>query len=98
MENLLPLAEAVYQATGQRPHLSTCIRWSTRGSVGIRLRTKVLGSRRLTTVEWVSEYIAAVTEAKNASMVTMATPRARVQAANKSAKKLAERLAGRNGR
>jgi len=62
------------------------------------MRAQVLGSRRLTTVEWVIEYIAAVTQAKNGSMVTMAAPRAQVQAAKKSAKKLADRLSVRNER
>lgn len=91
-ENLLPLVEAVERATGLRPHLSTTIRWSTRGSAGIRLQTQVVGSRRFTTVPWVQQYIHAVTEAKNGSSVMMATPRQQEQAAKKSAKKLADRL------
>ena len=92
-ENLLPLVEAVEQATGRRLHLSSTIRWSTRGSAGIRLKTQVLGGRRFTTILWVRQYIEAVTIAKNGASVMMATPKQQDLAAKKSAKKLAERLA-----
>ena len=91
-ETLLPLVEAVEQVTGRRLHLCTPFRWSTTGSAGIRLQTKGLGSRRLTTVLWVRQYIEAVTIAKNGSSVMMATPKQQDSAAKKSAKKLAERL------
>jgi len=91
-ETLLPLVEAVEQVTGRRLHLCTPFRWSTTGSAGIRLQTKVLGSRRLTTVLWVQQFIDAVTVAKNGDPTPTATPKQQDQSAKKSAKKLAERL------
>ena len=93
MSDLLPFVEAVYLATGTRPHLSTVIRWSTRGSAGIRLESRVVGARRLTTVAWVKQFVTDVTTAKNGSMVTMQSPRQADRAAQASASKLKSRLA-----
>ncbi len=93
-ESLLPLCEAVEQATGRRPHLSTCLRWCTRGSRGIRLESRVLGGRRLTSVPAVMRYMAATTEASVGGMVaTTQTPHERDQSAKRAAKQLAARLA-----
>ena len=93
-EKLLPLCTAVHAATGTKPHLSTVLRWSTRGTAdGIRLETQILGGRRLTSVEAVLRYMAATTEARDkSSQPPMPTPRQSERAAEKSAKKLAERL------
>jgi len=92
VEKLLPLVEAVTLVTGLRPHLSTVIRWGSRGSSGVKLQTQYVGAKRYTTLEWVRTYVEAVTVAKNGSSVMMATPKQQDQAAKKSAKKLAERL------
>ncbi len=61
-EKLLPLVDAVEQATGQRPHLSTALRWATRGSKGIRLETVFLGGRRLTSEGAVHRFTRRCTE------------------------------------
>ena len=96
-EKLLPLCEAVHAATGTKPHLSTVLRWSTRGTAdGIRLNTQILGGRRLTSVEAVLRYVAETTEARDGvRQQQMPTPSQQERAATKSAKKLADRLAKR---
>jgi len=92
MENLLPLVEAVTRVTGLRPHLSSVIRWGSRGSKGVHLQTKVVGGRRYTTTDWVLEFVENVNQVKNGDPTPMATPKQQDSAAKKSAKKLAERL------
>jgi hypothetical protein len=93
-EQLFPLVQAVEKATGRRVHLCTCLRWGSKGSVGVRLETVVLGGRRLTSPEAVLRYMHAVTEIKDGTAVTTAiSPRQNERAAAKSAKKLADRLA-----
>lgn len=94
-EQLRPLCEAVHAATGTKPHLSTVLRWATRGNAdGIRLETRILGGRRLTSVESVLRYIDATTEARDGKATEpMQTPKQSERAAEKSAKKLADRLA-----
>jgi len=64
-ENLFSLVDAVEKATGRRPHLSTVLRWASRGSEGIRLDTVLLGGRRLTSPEAVRRFAIAVTLAKD---------------------------------
>ncbi len=89
----LPLVEAVDKATGRRPHLSTCLRWCTRGSRGVRLESRVLGGRRLTTVSKVLAYMDATTAASVGGMVeSIKTPHQQNADAQKIAKKLAKRL------
>ena len=61
---LYPLVEAVERAVGYRPHLSTVLRWAQRRNrYGNRLKTVVVGGRRLCSVEAVHEYNAANTAA-----------------------------------
>lgn len=92
-EKLLPLVQAVEQATGQRPHLSTVLRWCTRGSLGIRLESRVLGNRRLTSEQAVLRYMEQVTSKKDGTLQQPEmTPRQRTLAANRAAKRLAERV------
>jgi hypothetical protein len=94
-ETLLPLVDAVEQATGRRPHLSTCLRWCTRGSRGVRLESRVLGGRRLTSVPAVHRYMDATTAASVGGDVgPVVTPKQQEAAAEKAAKKLAKRLSG----
>ncbi len=61
-EKLLPLVDAVERATGQRPHLSTALRWATRGSKGIVLESVFLGGRRLTSEGAVHRFTRRCTE------------------------------------
>jgi hypothetical protein len=56
-ENYLPLVSAVEKATGHRPHLSTILRWCTKGARGRKLASAVIGGRRMTTVAAVREFI-----------------------------------------
>lgn len=56
-EPLLPLVIAIKQATGRQVHLSTALRWCQRGSRGVKLESKVLGGRRLCSVEAVHRFV-----------------------------------------
>ena len=89
-EKLMPLVEAVDRATGRRPHLSTVLRWCTKGNV--RLESRILGGRRLTSVDAVLRYIEASTLARDGHSTPVTTPRQQTLAANRAAKKLAARV------
>lgn len=94
-DQLLPLVTAVEQATGLRPHLSTCLRWCTRGSKGIRLESWIVGGRRYTTVLAVRRYRDAVTSASEKTgrpSVTIVSPTQRARIAERAAKELAKVL------
>jgi hypothetical protein len=93
-EKLLPLVKAIEQATGQRPHLSTAIRWCTRGCASVKLESRILGGKsRLTSEQAVLRFMDGVTAAKD-GILTPATPTPRQQtlAATRAAKRLAERV------
>ncbi len=62
MANYLSVPKAIQAVTGNRPHPSTCWRWSTRGIGGVRLKTWVVGGRRMTTTEAVETFIGTRTE------------------------------------
>ncbi|MFN9604164.1 MAG: DUF1580 domain-containing protein, partial [Planctomycetota bacterium] len=91
-EPLHPLSLAVEKATGRRPHITTCLRWATRGVAGIRLETSILGGRRLTSEQAVRRFMDRVTEAKELSRssqpapLSIVTPRAAKRAAEKLAR------------
>lgn len=61
--HFLPVATAVERVAGFRPHASTTWRWTKRGVRGVKLETRVVGGRPMTTTEWVEEFIAATTAA-----------------------------------
>jgi Protein of unknown function (DUF1580) len=65
-EKLMPLTDAIERATGQSVHLSTGLRWCTRGLMGFHLESVYCG-RRLTSVEAVERFLTAVNERKNSS-------------------------------
>ncbi len=89
----LPIVRAVELATGRRPHLSTVLRWCIRGSRGIRLDSRVLGGRRLTTVDAVHRYMDAVTAASVGGIALPAeSPAATRRRVDRAARELAERL------
>ena len=93
-ETLIPIVDAVERSTGRRPHLCTVLRWCTKGAKGIRLESRVLGGRRLTSVEAVARYVDACTIASTGGKFDPApTPKERDARAEKVAKKLAARLA-----
>ena len=92
-EKLLPLIPAIEQASGQRPHISTAIRFASRGSYGVLLESTSLGNKYLTSVEAVKRFMAAVAAARGGTANTSSlTPRQETLAANRAAKQLAERL------
>jgi hypothetical protein len=66
-EKLFPLPKAVEKATGQRRHLSTCLRWAKTDRYGVKLESTMLGGRRLTSPEAVLRYMDALTVAKDRS-------------------------------
>ncbi len=96
MLNYLPLKEAVYKATGTRPHLATIHRWCMKGSRGVKLESRVLGGRRLTTVDAVERFMNNVTElCSGLEDAPMETPRQAERRAQKAAEELARRLGQR---
>lgn len=64
-ERLLPIADAIEQVTGYRPHPTSCCRWHRRGVRGVKLRTVVFGGRPRTCEKWVREFIASTTDRRN---------------------------------
>lgn len=93
-ERLYTLPIAVEKATGRRPHLTTCLRWTTRGVSGIKLESFVLGGRRLTSEEAVLRFMDAVTEVKTVSAGSalserLTSPRAAQRAAEQLRRELA---------
>lgn len=49
-EKLLPLLDAIEEATGQRLHPSTPQRWRLKGVAGVRLMTRCVGGKRMCSV------------------------------------------------
>ena len=93
-EKLQPLVQAVEAATGTRPHLSTVLRWGSNGSAGVKLETLCVGGKRMSSKEAVLRFVQAVTEAKGGvAAAPTVTPRQADLAAERSAKRLADRLA-----
>lgn len=57
LTKLLPLNDAVEAAIGHRPHISTVIRWATKGVRGKVLASTLVGGRRMTTVNAVRDFV-----------------------------------------
>lgn len=93
IDKLMPLVPAVEEATGHRPHLSTVLRWATNGRRGVRLQTWLVGGRRMTRPSAVNEFVEKLSEWE--PVCDIPTPRQAERAAERSAKKLRERLSGR---
>ena len=55
--NLCSLAEAYRDVTDKSVHYCTLLRWAQKGVGGVRLRSWVVGGRRLTNREAVLEFI-----------------------------------------
>jgi len=84
-QELIPLVEAVQEATGRRLHLSTVLRWCQRPNRhGIRLESWIVGGRRLTSIEAVQRYIDANTRAADPCAIPSQTNR-QAKAAHDSA-------------
>ena len=67
MPEYLTLAQAAKTLPG-RPHLST---------LGIKLKTALVGGRRFTTAEWIDEFIQATTAAASGDTPNVRTARRR---------------------
>lgn len=65
-EKLFPLAEAIKQATGYRPHTKTAVKWAQKATrEGVRLEAQILGGRWFTSAEAVRRYMAEKTAARD---------------------------------
>lgn len=92
-ETGLPLVDAVEQATGRRPHLSTVLRWTQRiNRYGVRLESWIYGGRRVTSPEAVHRYNEQSTAVANGTLPT-ATPRQRSNAHSAAKARLAKEFA-----
>ena len=94
MSKLIGILDGFESKTGRRPNPCTAWRWSTKGVKGIKLQVLFVGGTRLTTEEWVQDFIDAVSKANMAKheAAPMQTPRQQERNAEKAAKKLAKRL------
>jgi len=95
MSKLEGILDVFERKTGRRPNPCTAWRWSTKGIKGIRLQVIFMGGSRLTTEQWVQDFIDAVSKvnmAKHEAAPPMQTPRQQERNAEKAAKKLAKRL------
>ena len=45
------------QVDGRGPHATAIWRWATRGVNGVRLRTRLVGGKRATTLLWIEEFL-----------------------------------------
>ena len=66
-EDYISIEEAQKLLAGStgKPTLESVQRWAKYGVSGQKLRTIVIGSGRLTTPAWLSEFVGRVTEARN---------------------------------
>ena len=88
------LLDAIEEATGRRPHISTAIRWRTRGCLGIRLEAEMIGGQWFTTIDAVKAFVDATNAARvaDAKFISEETPNQAKRRAEQSAKLLAKRL------
>ncbi len=95
MSKLLGVLDAFESVTKRRPHPCTAWRWSSKGVKGVKLQVVFMGGTRLTTEEWVQDFMDAVSEvnlSKHQAAPPMQPPRQQELLAEKAAKKLAKRL------
>lgn len=68
----ITLAEAarlpLLQINGRPMNAHSIWRWTRRGKAGIRLRSRIVGTRRVTRPEWVEAFISATTAARDAEL------------------------------
>lgn len=74
-ERLFPVISAIELETGCRPHKGSAYRWMLKGARNVRLPFKMLGGRRVTSLEAVRRWVDAVTAAGNSSAPSSHTPR-----------------------
>ena len=56
-EEMVPITRSPMHIPG-RPHISTVVRWCTRGVRGLVLESVIVGGRRFTSVEALSRFVA----------------------------------------
>ena len=75
-ENVVLLTDAA-KSLSSRPDVATLFRWRTRGCRGVVLETMLMGGRRVTSLEALEKFFAAVTAAADGVPVQAETPRQR---------------------
>lgn len=88
------LLDAIEEVTSRRPHVSTAIRWRTRGCRGIRLEAEMIGGQWFTTTGAVKAFVDATNSARlvDTKFIPEETPGQAKRRADRSAKLLAKRL------
>ncbi len=71
--NLMPICRAIEAASGQRVSPPTATRWAIKGCGGVILQSVLLGKKRLSTVEWVNEFIAARSQPQATTVANSST-------------------------
>ena len=66
INELLPLVPAVEKTTGLQRSEVQIGRWCTKGCQGVLLKSTFLGSKRLTKIRWVQQFMDEVAAAKMA--------------------------------
>jgi|688.fasta_scaffold973344_1 hypothetical protein len=66
INDLLPLVPAVEKTTGLRRSEVQISRWCTKGCQGVVLQSTFLGSKRLTRIKWVQQFMDETAAAKMA--------------------------------
>ncbi|GAA5510013.1 DUF1580 domain-containing protein [Novipirellula caenicola] len=61
---------AVEQITGLRPHYNTIRRWRTIGICGVKLQTRRIGGRVVTSRDWLEQFFDDVTFARQSNSIT----------------------------
>ena len=75
-ETMLPLAKAARKIPGRTVSPQTIYRWCSTGIDGIKLETLVIGGRMQTSLESLTRFFAAVTEAKQSAQFPNSDPTA----------------------
>lgn len=80
----LPLTKAVRQATGTSPHLSTILRWCSKGARGRTLAYVLVGGRKMTTVDDVNAFVQAFDAKTTPKCLDHKMPASRTDAIDKA--------------
>ena len=92
----LTMTEAAALLPGRKPgkrlYVNTVWRWCRKGLRGVRLRSVLVGGQRLTTRQWLQEFIQAMSEAREPGDASpppvIRTPRQRQSASERAAEEL----------
>lgn len=84
VKEYLPLSKAVRQVTGTSPHLSTLLRWCTKGARGRTLAHVIIGGRKMTTIEDVQAFIQVIDAKTELHHLNITVPKDRTHAIEKA--------------